>query len=68
MLYICSTLASLSTIIWGASYLWSIGLLALQAVAVAFFILRVFAGGENASQKLQGMVAAGAGTVKESMF
>ena len=68
VLYIGSTLASLSTILWGASYLWSIGLLGLQAVAVAFFIFRVFAGGENASQKLQGMVAAGAGTVKESMF
>lgn len=67
-LYIVSNLACLSTIFIGASYLTSIGLLILQGVSVAFFILRVFAGGENAQQKLQGMVTAGASTVKQSMF
>ena len=68
MLYIVSNLACISTIFLGASYFTSIGLLALQTIAVVFFILRVFAGGENAQQKLQGMVTAGASTVKESMF
>lgn len=48
LLYIASNLACLSTIFLGASYFTSIGLLVLQSIAVAFFILRVFAGGENA--------------------
>ena len=68
LLYLASNLACISTIFFGASYFYSIGLLILQAVAVAFFILRVFAGGENAQHKLQGMVTAGASTVKDSMF
>ena len=35
LLYIGSTLASLSTIFLGSGYLWSIGLLVLQAISVA---------------------------------
>ena len=48
LLYIGSTLANLSTIVMGAGYLWSLGLLALQGTACFFFIVRVFSGGENA--------------------
>jgi hypothetical protein len=55
MMYIGSTLASLWTIFFGSSYLWSIGLVLLQGTAVAFFMMQVFAGGEAASNQLKSM-------------
>ena len=48
-LYIGSTIASLSTIFLKSGYLWSIGLVIIQAVSLSFFILQAFSGGENAS-------------------
>jgi hypothetical protein len=49
-LYLVSTIASLSTIFIKSGYLWSIGLIVIQAVSLSFFIIQVFSGGNNASK------------------
>ena len=50
LLYIGSTIASLSTIFIKTGYLWSIGLVVVQAFSLSFFLLQAFYGGEKASQ------------------
>ena len=59
MLYLCSTIASLSTIFIKVGYLYSIGLVGLQAVSVSFFVMQVFTGGDNAQEKLSNLIKSG---------
>ena len=63
VLYLCSILASLSTIFHKRSYLVNLLMIGLQGVSFFFFVYRVFAGGENAQEKLKGMMTAGATSV-----
>ena len=53
VLYIGSTIASLSTIFIKTGYLWSIGLVVIQAFSLCFFILQALCGGERATQQLK---------------
>ena len=52
IIYSASTIASLSTIFVKAGYLYSIALAILQVVSLAFFVLQVVSGGENAQDRL----------------
>ena len=68
MLFICSTLASLSTIFTKAGYLWSIGLVILQAVSLSFFVLQLFTSGDNAQEKLTNLVKSGTAGASQAVM
>ena len=62
LLFVFSTLASLSTIFIKSGYLWSIGLVILQGISLSFFVLQLFSGGDNAQEKLTNFVKSGTST------
>ena len=68
MLFICSTLASLCTIFHSSGYLWSIGLVILQAISISFFVLQLFTSGDNASDKLQNLVKSGTSSASQAVM
>uniref|UniRef100_A0A7S3IE43 Vesicle transport protein n=1 Tax=Strombidium inclinatum TaxID=197538 RepID=A0A7S3IE43_9SPIT len=68
LLYIGSTLSSIAAIFMGASYLWAIGLVILQTVSLAFFVMQLFTGGENASEKLRNMVKSGTSNMGQQVM
>ena len=67
-LYIGATMASLSTIIFKTSYLWSIGLVIIQGISIAFFVLQIFSGGDNAEEKLKTFVKSGTQNIQQSVM
>ena len=67
-MYIGSTLATIWTIFAGAGYLFSIFLVLVQGFSLAFFIMQLFQGGENASEKLQDIVKDGTERVQQGFM
>jgi hypothetical protein len=68
VLYIVATLASLVAIVRPAGYLWSIGLVVIQTVAISFFVLQIFSGGEDAQEKLKAFVTTGSANLQQTVM
>ena len=68
VLYSASTVASLLSMFTHTGYLYSIALAVTQVVALAFFILQVVSGGENANGRLQSMMTAGKDAVQTQVM
>ena len=60
LLYVGSTCASLYFSMFGKiGYLYTLGMIAVQALSVCFFVLQAWTSGDNAKDKLKGFVQGG---------
>ena len=60
LLYLVSTMGSLyCSFFTKLGYLYTLGMIAIQALSVSFFVLQTWTGGHNAQDKLKGFVQSG---------